>query len=373
MHPIPQRSTLVHQVRDILRDGIRNGLWREYLPGELELSRKLQVSRMTLRAALETLTREGWLSSSQGRRRRVLENKARRRAAPANQRIMLLTAVPIEGMGSLHMLQVDGLREQLAKAGFELEVHSGSALFSQNPGAALERLGREKPASAWVLQNSSAPLQRWFMERKLPCLVIGARHPGMKLPSVGTDYVALGRHAAGQFLRRRHRQLVVLIPADDKAGHINTVTGFSAACGEVAGAEMRVIRHDGSAAGVRHCLETMLKESRPTGLLVALPQFVLTAMSAFTNLGVRVPQDISIISRDGDWYLDYMVPPIARYVVDVPLFVQKITRTVLVIAGGGIAPARDKLLLPEFVPGETLGYGPAKTSVPVESPAPARS
>ncbi|MBI4626890.1 MAG: hypothetical protein HY736_27170 [Verrucomicrobia bacterium] len=71
----------------------------------------------------------------------------------------------------------------------------------------------------------------------------------MKLPSKGTDYVALSRHAVGQFLRRRHRQMAVLIPAEDKAGHTNTVAGFSAACGEVSGAEMRVIRHDGTPAG----------------------------------------------------------------------------------------------------------------------------
>ena len=73
--PVPQRATLAAQVCDVLREAIRHGTWPDNLPGELELSRKLQVSRMTLRAALRMLTREGWVSSSQGRRRRVLRRK----------------------------------------------------------------------------------------------------------------------------------------------------------------------------------------------------------------------------------------------------------------------------------------------------------
>lgn len=356
MHPIPQRSTLVHQLIEILRNGILDGVWEDYLPGELELSQKFQVSRMTLRAALEKLTREGMLMSSQGCRRRVLKAKLGKVPKRFNRRIVLLTAVPIEGMRSLHMFQVDVLREQLATAGFELEVQVSATCFSPKPEATLERLRREKPAATWVVINSSPPLQRWFMEQRMPCVVIGARHPGIKLPSVGTDYYALGQHAAGQFLRRHHRQLAILIPTEDVAGHANTVSGFRAACDQVVGAEMRVIRHDGTPAGIQNCLAKMLKTSPPTGLLVAIPQFVLTTVTFLTNAGVRVPHDTSVISRDSDPLLDFMVPPLARYMIDTSLFVQKVCRTVLITARGGSASMAEKLLLPDFVPGATLDF-----------------
>lgn len=115
MHPVPQRSTLVQQVAEILRNGIRGGLWRENLPAELELSEKFQVSRMTLRAALKILTREGWLSCSQGRRRRVLRKADRSGRARQRRRIVLLTDVPLVRMPNLHMLLVDGLREEPAQ------------------------------------------------------------------------------------------------------------------------------------------------------------------------------------------------------------------------------------------------------------------
>ncbi|MDZ4288635.1 MAG: GntR family transcriptional regulator [Prosthecobacter sp.] len=353
-HAIPQRSTLVQQVTVILRQGIRDNVWGAHLPGEVELSRSLQVSRMTLRAALETLTREGWLSSSQGRRRQVMK-KAVSRVTQTNNRIVLLTDVPIVSMSVFHLLQVNGLREQLAKAGFDLDVHVSAACFSGRPSAALERLRAAKPAVVWVLLNSSVPMQHWFMDCGLPCVVIGAPHPGITLPTIGTDYHALGRHAAGMFLRRGHRQLAVLVPAQAKAGDINSITGFRAACNQVDDANMSVIEHDGTPTGIRRCLAMMLKKSPPTGLLVALPACVLTVMSTLSCLSVRVPQDISIISRDSESYLDFMVPTPARYMINVPHCVQKISRTILAIAHSGAAPVRNQLLQREFVNGESLG------------------
>ncbi len=352
--PILQRATLVAQVRDILRDAIQQGTWSEILPGEIELSRKLQVSRMTLRAALEVLAREGWVTSSQGRRRHILKHRARY-FRPQNNRIVIVTAVPLDRMRSLHLMHVDGLREKLALAGFELEVHVSPTCFSARPDAALAKLVNEKSAATWVLMNSTAPLQRWFMDRKSRCVIVGARHPGVSLPSIGTDYCALGRHAAGQFLRRRHRQLAVLLPHEEKAGHINTVAGFRAACDECAGAEVRVVRHDATPEGLRQCVAALLRGTSPTGILVSLPHFAVGTVTTLVALGVKVGRDVSVIGRDSDALLEFVVPTIARYAIDVPLFVQKLSRLVLTTVRGGAVSTRDTLLVPEFIAGDTLG------------------
>jgi len=203
-------------------------------------------------------------------------------------------------MAPFGLYVVDGMREQLAAAGFELEVHASRACFSESPEAALQRFTREKPAAAWALLNSTAPLQRWFMQQGLPCMLVGARHPGIELPSVATDYYSLGRHAAGHFLRRHHRHLAVLLDSERKAGHASTLAGFQAGCHPVDGAVMRVIRHDSTPQGITSCLTQMLEESPPTGILVAFPRFALAVVSSLACLGVRVPQDISIIARDSD-------------------------------------------------------------------------
>ena len=362
MHSVPQRSTLAQDLTRILREEIRRGVWHEILPSEAELCRSYRVSRMTLRVALQTLAHDGVVKSSQGQRRRILRKGPGRRLPRPKSRIVLLAPDPVERMAPFGLYVVDGMREQLAAAGFELEVHASRACFSESPEAALQRFTREKPAAAWALLNSTAPLQRWFMQQGLPCMLVGARHPGIELPSVATDYYSLGRHAAGHFLRRHHRHLAVLLDSERKAGHASTLAGFQAGCHPVDGAVMRVIRHDSTPQGITSCLTQMLEESPPTGILVAFPRFALAVVSSLACLGVRVPQDISIIARDSEQFLDFLMPPIAHYVIDVPLFVRKISRTVLLVASGAPAPARDQLLLPTFVPGATLDQVPGHRS-----------
>ncbi len=354
MSLLPHRITLVTQVAGLLRKGIAAGEWTQHLPGEMELCRAYQVSRTTLRAALELLEREGWVSASQGRRRQVL--KQGETAAQPQKKVMLLAAMPLEQMGGAQVFLVDALREQLARDGLELELYAGAACFSRKPEMALERLVRGKPAAAWALLSCPAATQRWFMQRGLPCVLVGSPHPGIELPSLDTDFQALGQHAARQFLCRGHRSLAVLMAASERAGDALTVAGFREACVQVEGARMRVIGHDGRPEGIRQALEAALrKAAAPTALLVVLPAHVLTAAGCLARLGLRVPEDVALIARDSEPYLDFMLPAPARYHTSAAAVARKLSRLVLALARHEAVPPRTVLLMPRFLAGATLG------------------
>ena len=355
MRALPFRESLVHQVVEILRENIHTGLWRAQLPGELELCRKLRVSRSTLRAALDILTKDKLIETSQGRRRRVLR-KAARRAAHVERTVKLLTAVTLERMGSVTVLLVDDLRAQLARDRLELEFHVSPACFARNPGRALESLVRGTSAVVWVLLSAPEATQRWFMQRGISCVLLGSRYPGIALPALDTDFHAMGQHAARQFLSRGHRRLAVLIPEVNKAGDANTVAAFRAVCEQTARARVTLVEHDGTPAGIQRRLRAMFRKALPTGLLVAHARHVLTVMSFFASQGMRVPRDISVISRDHESFLDFMAPALAHYVVAPATFARKLSHLVLKMARGESVPARGHLLMPSFVPGETLAY-----------------
>ncbi|MDR1279365.1 MAG: GntR family transcriptional regulator, partial [Opitutaceae bacterium] len=56
-------QSLSSQFAEHLRGRLQAGEWKEQLPGERVLAEQLGVSRRTVRAALEELSRGGWLAA----------------------------------------------------------------------------------------------------------------------------------------------------------------------------------------------------------------------------------------------------------------------------------------------------------------------
>lgn len=355
MQLLAQRPSLVAQTAQMLRAALDAGQWSGELPGERALCVRLGISRPTLRAALEQLRREGRLEVAHGRLTRILRpasRTARRRSVVA-----LLSPVPLRNMPPFVMYWVDELREQLAAAGCALELHLSRAAFAARPARVLEGLVRRAPAAAWLLYLSTDAMQRWFQERSLPCLLAGSCAPGIQLPSVDVDYRAVCRHAAGRmFARGCHRPALVL-PEGDYAGDRESEAGFREAWAgsSVAVGEPLVLRHDETPAGLSAQLDAARKPATGTdGFLVARSGHALTALTHLLRRGVRVPQNVAVISRDDDAFLDFVVPRVARYVSDPAQFARRLSRAALTLAQQGTAPIRPVRLMPRFVAGETL-------------------
>ncbi len=357
MKKLPQRLSLVSQAADILREQLAAGLCGDILPGERALCARLQVSRPTLRAALETRRREGWLEVSQGRRRRIHPPDRKHRVAAHPARVGLLTPVPLHRMPPFTMFWVDELRERLADEGFELTLHVNHASGLSQPEHWLQRVTAETPSAAWVVFRSSKPMQAWFDAHGLPAVIIGSRFPDIGLPSVDLDYRAACRHAAGIFLARGRRRLALLLPEGGGAGDQASEAGFLEGC-RAAGrdAVATVVRHDESVAGIARRLDSLRAAAEPvTALLVARSAHALTVLTHLQRRGVRLPQDVSLISRDDDAFLDAVVPSVARYACDPAAFARRVSRIVLQLARTGAAPARQTLMMPAYVKGETAG------------------
>jgi len=189
MELVPRRTSLVGQTVVILRDGIKAGLWKDFLPGELALCERMQVSRVTLRAALDQLQREGWVRGGQGRRRQIVAKRTPR-VQPRSDLVIVLSPVRPQDMSGSVIFWVDALRDHLTDAGYRLEIHANQACYSRRPDQALESLLHTSRAAGWVLYLSTQPLQSWFSERGLLCVISGSRHPGIGLCSVDIDYAA---------------------------------------------------------------------------------------------------------------------------------------------------------------------------------------
>lgn len=353
---LPQRASLVAQTATILRGALETGQWGRWLPGEHELCTQLHVSRVTLRRALDQLRREGRLRSSQGRRREILHVEGRGRAV-ASTRVVLLTPSPLHTLHPFAIYWIDCLRGHLAEAGYHLEIHTSRAAFGSHLSHTLQAMSSESQPAGWVLYRSTEQMQRWFSEHGFPCLITGSRHAGVDLPSVDIDYRATCRHAAGQFLARGHRQLVLLNPESGAAGDLESEQGFQEAISQkgpaVSGA---VVRHDGTISGICNRLDQLLKRPLPpTAFLVSRPTHVLTVVSYLMHRGLRFSKDVALISRDDDSFLEAMMPTIARYSSSPTVFASKVSKVVLDLVRHAASPPADLRIMPHFLAGQTLG------------------
>lgn len=270
----------------------------------------------------------------------------------------MLSPVSILTLQTSVLIWVDALREHLAAAGYRLEFHTSQACYSEHPLRAIESTVQQIKAAAWVLYLSTETMQRVFADRNLPCVIAGSPHPSVEIPYVDIDYAATCRHAAGVLAARGRKRLALLMPRSGQAGNLQSERAFQEA-GEAlhgSGVETLVVHHDGSPVGVCRRLDALLESASPVdGLLIAKPTHVVTTISHLLRKGMRIPQQVALISRDNDPFLESLVPTVARYERDTTLFARKILRLVLELVREGVRPRHNYRLMPTLVPGETLG------------------
>lgn len=364
MPALPQRYSLVTQAAAILRAEIAKGTWREWLPGERPLCALLQVSRNTLRAALEELQRARIIETSHGTGHRIVRIPPGGNAAGRPTAVSLLMPDPLDQLRPSQALWVDELRELLIEHGHRLRVLHGRPYFQPTARRALQRLVPQHPSACWILTLSTEPAQRWFAQAGVTCVVAGSIYPGVDLPSVDIDHRALCRHAVGAMLAAGHRRIAFLTHKSRRAGDLEGEAGFLEGAHGAGRPEAaaQVVHHE---ATVEHLAQTvrrlMTQERRPTALLVASSNYYLTVASRLAQLGLRVPQDVSLIVRDEDPFLPFVLPAPARYRTHPHEFAKRLLRVVRELIEDGAVAQRQIRIVPEFFRGESLA-APARGS-----------
>jgi DNA-binding LacI/PurR family transcriptional regulator len=357
---IPTRSSLISQTADAIRQGIREGVWTDFLPGERGLCDHLKVSRPTLRAAFEVLQREGVVSVSHGRRRKILKGTGVHRSE--TNRVCVLSEIPLHRMPPVSLFYLNELRRHLQDTHLQMDVLSPPGLERRrDPDALLDKLVRDHPGACWLLTVTNREVQEWFLRNGVPSLVAGTCYEGVNLPSFDIDYQAVCRHAAGAFVRRGHRRVLMVVPDRATPARDASEAGFQEGMtvSNEPGVRSQVLRHDGTCEDICRKLGVHLRQPEaPTGILVCKPLNVLTVFTYLQRSGFRMPENISLVSRDSDTYLEHLTPRLTRYSFRRRNFGSRLSRMVLQLAQSGALPYRPYRFIPGLEDGETLGEAP---------------
>jgi DNA-binding LacI/PurR family transcriptional regulator len=358
MLKLPQRHSLEKQTATVLQEEILRGTWRDWLPGERSLCDMLQVSRHTLRAALVQLRGDGVISSEQGVGNRiVLKTGKVVDKQLVSQDVGLLIPGTLADLVPNHIVWIDQLRAMLGERGCRLHMFHGRKFAQRDPGRALQRLLTQHSHKCWILLLSAEPVQKWFEKQKVPCVVAGTIYAGVDLPYCDLDHRASCRHAAGILLGRGHRRVALVIQKSRRAGDLESEVGFTEGIrrSSYEGTEVMIAYHDATAAGILATVKRLLqRKPAPTALLVTNVFHYLTVVSGLAQMGYRVPEDVSVVSRDGEAYFSYLIPTPTHYLIDSRHFAKALITPVLQLLEGGAITKRLVHIMPEFKAGQSV-------------------
>lgn len=358
MLEVPHKSSLVEQTAGIIRSEIEKGQWKGWLPSERSLSGLLRISRPTLRLALGQLCDAKLIRPKHGLGYEVvMEPKPRLRRRPLHD-VHLLSPDSLEQMRHRSHLWIDELRDLLHQSGHELRIHHGMQYLRKGVERALQRLTVQNPDGCWVLAHSTSAIQQWFARQELPSMVAGHRHAGAQLPFVSIDVEAACRHAVGVLTGLGHRDIILLQMKTDRAGDALSVRGFLEGARRASDPDIRakvVYYAANDPETIGRALKRLLRERpAPTALLVDQAVTYATAATLLPPYGWRIPEDISLISREEESFLGNLIPRPAYYSFPPERFALRIYEQTRRLLAGETAAAAGNGITPDYLAGGSV-------------------
>jgi DNA-binding LacI/PurR family transcriptional regulator len=349
------RSPLYAQVADFLRDRIHRKLLPDPLPPERELAASFGISRPVIRQALAVLHRQGIVRIEHGKRTRVLRQRQTR---PVRSR-QILAAAPFAPTDffTTHASVLASIRQQMEDRGFTWTELFDRRLASRRCRALLEeQTGKSEPGCVLLIRSAPA-MQNWAQDHRFQALVLGTPFPGISLPSIDRDYRALGWHAAGRFVKARHRNVSLLMPSQPAGGDRATHEGMTEYLQSLPNADCYLSIDPVSEQPAAFCASInriLSRTAPPTAFFTFHPRHTLTLLTHLLRRGIRIPDDISIVSRDSAPYLEAVVPELSRYQSNDQAVIGHVVRLIEEISHG-VSPKKNQIrVIPTFLEGRTF-------------------
>ena len=306
-------------VADALRNGILEGAYekRRLLPTEHALCQQFQVSRQTVRQALSLLASEGLIDRRQGSGSHVLDR------APA-------AAVPRRSIAIVTTYISDYIFPSILR---EVETvlaanNSAPLLFATQNQVANERkvlqtlLGLEPLDGVLVegtktgLPNPNLDLYERLIQRKIPLVFMNGYYPQLKGPvAVLDDNYAGGRMLVEHLFQNGHRDIAGIFKSDDiqgpqrYSGYLEALRDLNLPMDDHRIFWYNTEQKETLLSGAH--LDFLLRSIEGCTAVVCYNDEIASRLVAYLiKKGIRVPQDLAVVSFDNSQYSELAHPQI---------------------------------------------------------------
>ncbi len=349
--------TIAEQAAEYLRRELIRGRWKGEIPGKHRLAEKLGVNNKTVEAALRLLEKDGLLvAQGAGRRRSIVPPKS-----PGRQQLKV--GIFLYEKDDRKLDYIVELVRKLQERGYQPFL-SGRSLIGL--GMNVKRVAAfvaSHPADAWVVLAGSRDVLMWFSQQAVPAFGMLGRLPRVNIAGTGP----LKSPAMATALRRLaalgHRRIVLLVREERRKPEPGIVERAFLSELESLGIKTgayNLPEWEDTPEGLARCLRSLFLHSPPTALIASGLDIFAATQQFLLHHGIRVPQDISIVSSDPHPSFAWCNPSIAHIEYDNGAWVKNAVRWIDKVASGKDDRSK-KPCISRFVEGGTIGPVPKTT------------
>lgn len=206
-----------------------------------------------------------------------------------------------------------GIYEIATEAGYSLIV--GNSLEDAELELQAHQMLRQNSVDGLLInsvQSGTAPLQH-LNEQGIPFVLLNRRIEGFDCDYVMVDYRRGGYLAACHLLELGHRRIVYQLRGPDHQPTAERLMGYRQALAEygVPYDDALVIHSDSMVENHRSILQAMQQlQPRPTAIMAFNDESAIPVLKALSDLGLRVPEDVSVVGQNDQSFAAYLVPPL---------------------------------------------------------------
>ncbi|MFT3785431.1 MAG: LacI family DNA-binding transcriptional regulator [Tepidisphaeraceae bacterium] len=206
---------------------------------------------------------------------------------------------------------MQGMSDRMDEFGFDLVILTASRALL--PGETFTQMFQRKGIRGAVIRTDSKTrhLVEQIAAEGFPAVVIGDRFDNPRVSSIHCDSKSTSRESVEHLLSLGHTRIGLCINSIDDSDHLDRLAGYREALEEagVGFDERLVFRQEAWLdGGIQLARKLKAMRDRPTAMFIGDPISAIGCANESLRLGVRVPEDLSIIGFD-DGKLRFMTNP----------------------------------------------------------------
>lgn len=356
-----ERKSAAEMAAEAIKAELSAGRWTGRLPGSRVLAQETGVSQPTVAAALARLVEEGWIEHSGDRKAYRISggNKlAQSPAAKTTRRLVFVTHLEVGELPDTTRKVIDATRRRIAELGWPVEFRTIDFVHAKSPRRSWDDVLPVDPDTSMIAVFGRPAIAEWAERRNARMLFLGGIGQGHSIPVIGLKSSMMVDDAMERLIALGHRQIVLPLcerPPTFAEGIKAVVKQRLEAAGVTYVASYHTPESDYMTPEITwRMMETAFTRTRPTALVFLDWKELVTTSCLLSKLGIRVPEDVSVILLNEQMEAGWFVPKLACFRFPIKR-----------LAGALVNWVEGKPLTPEqrqpkadFEPGESLAALP---------------